>query len=317
MPSGARPAEPPARLDLTYLTSFGFLINFAEALYADTGGFFARNGLNVQILPGRGSAGSVQQVSAGNVMISRTGGTDLMKACAKDPEVIAIGEIYRRDLYYVISRAERPVRSPEDFPGRTAGIISPGGSTENLLDMMLVQAGLRREAVTRQVTGDSAGAFEVLRQGRVDFLFLTRNNLEMLQRRKAPVVAWSTDEAVRAPAQVYISSRRTIARHGERLGRFLRGIHDAIGDLLAQADLNRVLNSIQTKYELAGASGPDHGLAELQSSLAAFRVAWQGRFVPEPQSWQSAFELMIRAGILPAGPQPSFFTPEILHRAFG
>ena len=53
---------------ITYLTPFGYLMGFAEAMYADTGGFFKKHGLDVTIEGGKGSAMSVQQVSAGNVL---------------------------------------------------------------------------------------------------------------------------------------------------------------------------------------------------------------------------------------------------------
>jgi hypothetical protein len=49
---------------IRYLTPFGYLIGFAETLYADTGGFFAKQGLEVEIQGGRGSAMAVQQVIA-------------------------------------------------------------------------------------------------------------------------------------------------------------------------------------------------------------------------------------------------------------
>ena len=64
------------RVKVKYLTPFGYLIGFGETMYADTGGFFAKEGLDVDIEGGRGSAMSVQQVMGGNVLLSRTGGTD-------------------------------------------------------------------------------------------------------------------------------------------------------------------------------------------------------------------------------------------------
>ncbi len=65
-------------------------------LYADTGGFFAKQGLDVEIQGGRGSAMAVQQVIAANVLLSRTGGTDHIKAYAKDPSLVAIAEIFQQ-----------------------------------------------------------------------------------------------------------------------------------------------------------------------------------------------------------------------------
>ena len=99
------------RAKVKYLTPFGYLIGFGETMYADTGGFFAKEGLDVEIEGGRGSAMSVQQVMGGNVLLSRTGGTDHIKAYAKDSSIVAIGEIFQRDIFHVISHADKPIRS--------------------------------------------------------------------------------------------------------------------------------------------------------------------------------------------------------------
>ena len=107
-----------------YLTPFGYIIGFAETLYADTGGFFAKHGLDVEIQGGRGSAMSVQQVVAGNVLLSRTGGTDHIKAYAKEPSLVALAEIFQRDIFYVISHADKPLKTPADFAGKTIGTSS-------------------------------------------------------------------------------------------------------------------------------------------------------------------------------------------------
>jgi ABC-type nitrate/sulfonate/bicarbonate transport system substrate-binding protein len=97
--------------NVTYLTPFGYLISFIETMYSDVGGIFEKHGLNVTIEGGRGSSMAVQQVTAGNALISRTGGTDLIKAYATDPSIVAVGDIYQRDIFYVISAQDARSRS--------------------------------------------------------------------------------------------------------------------------------------------------------------------------------------------------------------
>src|SRR5271167_3012934 len=128
-PLGARTAA--AVEKIVYLTPFGFLMGFAETMYADTGGFFAKHNLDVEIRGGRGSAMAVQQIAAGNVLVSRTGGTDMIKAVAKDPNIVAFAEVFQRDIFFVISSAEKPLTVPQQFVGKTIGVVSVGGATEN------------------------------------------------------------------------------------------------------------------------------------------------------------------------------------------
>lgn len=319
LPSGlwAPRASAQARDKIQYLTPFGYLINFFETMYADTGGFFAKNGLDVTITGGRGSAMAVQQISAGNVLVSRTGGTDLIKAAVKDPSLVAIAEIFQRDLFYLVSAEGKPLRSPKDFAGKTIGLISQGGAAENLLDMMLAKDGVPADAVKRQVTGDNPGAFELMQAGRVDGFFLTQNNVQVLRNQKKAVHAWSTDEHAPAPSQVYITSRKSIAERGDALARFLKSVHDTLGALMNEKDLGKVVDSMLTKYEVTNTKSPDRGVGLIQNGLASYRPAWRDKLASDPAGWKSAYDLMVRAKIVEPVANPSFYSDEIRKKAFG
>jgi NitT/TauT family transport system substrate-binding protein len=302
---------------LRYLTPFGYLLNFFETMYADTGGFFAKNGLEVEIAGGRGSAMAVQQVVAGNFLVSRTGGTDLIKAVVKEPSVIAIAEIFQRDLFHVVSAAAKPVRTTKDFAGKIVGLNSRGGATENLLDMMLAQENIPPESIKRETTGDSPGAWEFLAQGRVDAFFVTDNQVQVLAQQKKPMLAWSTDLFAPAPAQVYITSRKALAERPEALARFLRGVHDTLGALYQEQDLGKVIDSMLKKYpDIAGVKAPDRGVSLVKNGLEAYRPAWRDKLASKPEGWKSAYELMIKAKLIEPVAKPEFYTDEIRKRAF-
>ena len=316
MPNAISTAGAQAREKLVYLTPFGYLINFVETMYADTGGFFGKAGVDVTITGGRGSAMAVQQVSAGNVLVSRTGGTDLIKAVAKDPNIVAIAEIYQRDLFHFVSAEGKPIRTPEDFAGKTIGLVSNGGASENLLDMMLAKVGIASDSVKRQVTGDNPGAYELVQQGRVDGVFLTQNNVQVLRTDKKPIVSWSTDQFAPAPSQVYITSRKAIAERPAALVGFLKGVHDALGALMNEKDYAKVLDSMLTKYEVAGAKRPDRGLPLIESSIANYRPAFRDKLASDGKVWESAFNDMVMAKIVPPTAL-TFYTDEIRKRALG
>ena len=316
--AGLHPALTRAQAEkLKYLTPFGYLINFFETMYADTGGYFGKLGLEVEIAGGRGSGMAVQQVVAGNFMVSRTGGTDLIKAYEKEPSLVAIAEVFQRDLFQVVSAEAKPVRTPKDFVGKTVGLISRGGAAENLLDMMLAREGLGPEAVTkRETTGDSPGVWALLEQGRIDVFFVTQTQVVAMQQQKRPLVAWSTDRFATAPSQLYISSRKTVAERPEMLAKFLRGVHDTMTALYAEKDLNKVVDSMLKKYEVAGVKAPDRGISLIANGLESYRPAWKDKFASDPSGWKSAYDLMVKAKIIGPIAKPDFYTDEIRKRAF-
>lgn len=285
---------------MRYLTPFGFIFGFSEALYGRNGGFFAKEGLDVEIEGGRGSAMAVQQVTAGNTLVSRTGGTDLIKAYAKEPSIVAVGECYQKDIFHVISHADKPIKSPMDMAGKTIGIVSAGGATENLLDMMLVSKDVPVADVRREVVGNAPPAFEFVKLGRIDAFIATNDTLFSLQSDKAPVSAFSTDEFAPSPGQVYMVSRKALDAQTETIAKFMRGGYAAIGDMIAKrADLLPVIASMTSQFDVVEAKRPDKGVSVLANAVEqTFEPVYRDKFASKPGPWTSAVDLMVKAKII-------------------
>ena len=311
------PRSAAAAEKIVYLTPFGFLMGFAEIMYADTGGFFAKHNLDVEIRGGRGSAMAVQQIAAGNVLISRTGGTDMIKAVAKDPNIIAFGEVFQRDIFFVISSADKPLTEPQQFAGKTIGVVSVGGATENILNMMLAKEGIPADSVKRQPTGEGPGPFELIGQGRIDGYIATYSTVAQLKGDKRPFVAWSVDKVAPSPGQVYIASKKAIAERPEELANFLRGVYDALGTIIAAKELKPILESMDSKYQVVERSKPDGGEAVLALTIDSYRPVYRDKFASDPAGWASAYDLMVKARIIEPMPDATFYTDAIRKRAFG
>jgi NitT/TauT family transport system substrate-binding protein len=304
-------------ISMRYLTPFGFLMGFTETLYGDTGGFFRRHGLNVQIEGGNGSAMAVQQVTAGNALVSRTGGTDLLKAYARDNSLVAIGDIFPRDIFWVVSLRDRPLARPADMAGKTIGVVSVGGATENLLDMMLVKSGVPRDAVRRQSVGAAPNVIELVRAGRIDGFITTNDGVFQLTTARAPIHAWSTDEVAPAPGQVYITSRRALESQGEALARFLRAVNDTLAALVASTDLPGVLATMTARYDIAESRRPDRGLPVLENALQNYRRVHANRLRVNPETFAAAHDLMVQANIIQPLPDRAYYDMAAWNRAFG
>src|ERR1700735_1730519 len=78
--------------------------------------------------------------------------------------------------------AGKALNNPKDMAGKTIGIVSRGGGTDNYLDIMLTSAGLAKDSVTRQVAGNSPGAFDLVELGRLDAFIADESVLIALRR---------------------------------------------------------------------------------------------------------------------------------------
>lgn len=298
LPGLSREASAQALAKITYLTPFGYLVAFVETMYSQTGGIFARHGLDVTIEGGRGSSMAVQQVTAGNALISRTGGTDLIKAYAKDPSIVAVAEIVQRDLFFAISSEAAPIKSPADMAGKTIGIVSAAGATENILDMMLTARGMTKGDVKREVVGNAPAAFEFIKQGRIAGFIATQDTAQQLRVDKQPIVAWSTDDVAPCPGQVYMTSKAGLEKNRELIAKFLASVYECIGVLKNTSDFTPIMQSMAAKYDIFESKRPDKGLQVLTDSVQYYNAAYADKLKSDPSKWKATAELMVKAGLI-------------------
>ncbi|NNM71440.1 ABC transporter substrate-binding protein [Enterovirga aerilata] len=300
-----------------YLTPFGFLMGFTETMYGDTGGFFRKRGIDITIEGGKGSAMAVQQVSAGNVLISRTGGTDLIKAYAKDPSIVAVGDCYPKDLFFVISHADKPILKPEDMAGKTLGLVSVGGATENILDMMLAKAGVPAGEVRRETVGNAPAAFEFVKAGRVAAFIATGDTVAALNHDRQPVKAWSCDDVAPSPGQVYIVSKKGLDAKRDAIAKFLAAVHDTLGAMVSAGDPGTIVTSMLTKYDVFEAKRPDKGLSVLRNTIENYKLPYASKLKIDPATFASAYDLMIKAKIIQPLQDRAFYDTSAWQKAFG
>ncbi|WP_210497097.1 ABC transporter substrate-binding protein [Microvirga antarctica] len=302
---------------MTYMTPFGFLMDYAETLYGAVGGQFQKRGITLNIEGGRGSAMGIQQLTAGNVLVSRTGGTDLLKAYAKDPQLVAIANVYPKDLFWVISHADQPIRNIADLAGKTIGVVSVGGATENLLDMMLAKAGIPKADVKREAVGTAPAAFEFIKAGRISGYISTNLTVFLLQQAKQPIEAWSIDKVAPTPGDLYVTTKKAITERPETLAKFLLGVNDTLAALTASTNLTEIVDAMATRFDLAEAKRPDRGIPALEFAMANFRYVHGTRMKPVPETFESAIDLMTKAGIVNGVSDKNYLDMSIWNKAFG
>ena len=287
---------------MTYVAPFSFIMAFADVLHAEAGGFFEREGLKVTIEQARGSAMAVQQVIGGNALLSRTGGVDHIKAVAgQNAPLVSVGTIAQASPFFVISHADKPIRGPGDMKGKTIGILSQGGATDNLLDIMLVQAGLKPEDVKKELAGNSPAGFALIERGRLDAYITSVGPVVALREQGAKAIFWNTDDHAPVPGQCYIASRDQAAKNGDAVVRFLRAVRKSAEDMFADADLSRTLDRL-AKFEIAEARDRRVAALTLREDMKGWVSRGRENMLRHgPAEWAKAVELMAGVGIVPKG----------------
>jgi ABC-type nitrate/sulfonate/bicarbonate transport system substrate-binding protein len=301
---------------MTFVTPFGYLIAFAPDLVGKAGGYFEREGLDVTIAGGRGSAQSVQQVLSGQALMSRTGGADIMKAIANEgAPVVVVATITQGSPFSVISKQTAPVRNPHDMVGKVIGVISKGGGTENLLDAMLAAHGIDPVTVKREAVGDSPGAFGLVEAGRLDAFLGATDTLIGLQGAGAPIEYFSTDDFAPVPGQVYIAAREAVARQPDTIVRYLRGVRRAVDAMLADEAMDQTLDLL-ANFEIAALKDTTIAKADLKASKALWLSAGSGALLRNvPERWQRGRDLLAKVGVVKPGPASELYTNALIDEA--
>ncbi|MBL8697927.1 MAG: ABC transporter substrate-binding protein [Alphaproteobacteria bacterium] len=300
-----------AQAAMTYVAPFSYIMAFADVLHAQAGGFFEREGLNVTIEQARGSAMAVQQVVGNNALLSRTGGVDHIKAVlGQNAPLVSVGTIAQASPFFVISHADKPIRSAADMKGKTIGILSQGGATDNLLDIMLVQAGLTKDDVKKELAGNSPAGFALIERGRIDAYITSVGPVVALREQGAKAVFWNTDDHAPVPGQCYIATREAAAKSPETVVKFLRAVRKSAEDMFADADLSRTLQRLE-KFEIAEMKDRKVAALILKEDMKGWISRGRENILRNGVAeWAKAVEIMAKVGIVPAGDPSRLYTNE-------
>jgi ABC-type nitrate/sulfonate/bicarbonate transport system substrate-binding protein len=313
-----RDARAQGRRAMTFVTPFSYILAFVDVLNAKGGGYFEREGLDVTIEQGRGSAMAVQQIVGGGALLSRTGVGDHIRASSRPggDDLVAVGTISQGSPFYVISPAGRPIRTPEEMAGKTIGVLSVGGATEIVLDVMLQARGVDRARVARQVAPNSPAGLQLVEQGRIDAYIVSAGVPVALQAANTPHLSWNTDDVAPIPGQCYIARRSTLAQNSELVVRFLRAVKRSLDDMLADSDLSRTLANLRG-FEIAEMRNATLAPLILRNEMQFWLTAGRENLLRNvPERWQRGYDLMAAAGFAPAGVRAeTLYTNEFVARA--
>jgi len=296
---------------VSFITPFGYLIGFAPSLNAQAAGFFAKHGLDVTVLPGKGSAVAVQQVIAGRAIYGRGDPIAMVKAIAQGAPIVAFATIEHKSPIVIYSSPKSPVRNAKDMIGKTIGIAAKGSASDNILDMILAINGLPLDSVRREAIGNSPGGWGLIQQGRVDAHIVSIGTTTTLKESGENIVIWNTSDAVSMPGQAYFALRETVEKDPKSLLGILRATKESILDI-KKSDGRMIVERVGKFWEVEGASNVDFTVKSMRDEEALW---WQEDarklLKNDPDSWKSMVDAMKKAGLLSSGSASDFFTDKI------
>ena len=228
--AGAPPARPKVVLSLDFIPN----AVHAPIYMAKAAGRDRAEGVELVIRKPAGGPDALKLVASGRVDLGVLDIHDLAIARSRGTDLVAVGALVGRPLAALI--AQPGIGRPRDLEGRTVG-VSGLPSDPAFLRAILEHDGARYDRV-RQVTIGFAAVSRLLSR-RVDAVpaFWNAEGVA-LRRRGLAIREFRVDDygAPPYPEVVFITSRRSLERHRDRLRRTLAAIERGLRDTSADPE---------------------------------------------------------------------------------
>ncbi len=176
-------------------------------------GYYAAEGIDVEILPGGPNAQVMTSVAVGRADLGMTNGDDVIVAIARGVPIKMVGAEMQRDPQGILFHTERPLHNLKDLQGRT--LMAGAGST--WIEVMRKKVGVEFNLLP--LVGDLARFMnnpEFTQQ-----CFVT-NEPYFAKQRGANVGALLIASDTYEPYRVMFTSREFLAKHPDVVGKFVR-----------------------------------------------------------------------------------------------
>ncbi len=176
-------------------------------------GYYAAEGLDVEILPGGPNAQVMSGVATGRADLGMTNGDDVIVAAARGVPVKMVGAEMQRDPQGILFHSEHPLRSLQDLEGKT--LMAGAGSTW----IQVVQKKLGVKFNLLPLVGDLARFMND--KTFVQQCFVT-NEPFFARQRGADVGALLIAGDSYEPYRVMFTSQKFLSEHPDVVAKFVR-----------------------------------------------------------------------------------------------
>ncbi|MDP9432670.1 MAG: ABC transporter substrate-binding protein [Actinomycetota bacterium] len=193
----------------------------AHLFAAQDRGWFADEGLEVELIGGAGGGDAIKNILAGNADIAFANLEPMMFAMLQGAKLRGIYNVYPNNVFNVISPVGKQITEPKDLKGRKVGVYSQASGTRYNLLVMLRSAGLSERDVQVIATGLPPN-FGPLKAGQVDAQAATDTGL--YAARKAGIGEVNVIEAkeyLNSPSDALIVTQQVFDEREETLRKFI------------------------------------------------------------------------------------------------
>jgi NitT/TauT family transport system substrate-binding protein len=228
------PSEKSAE-EVNYRLKWLYNVSAVGDLFADGYGYFAKNGLKVNVKPGGPERDALKELELGHAQFGVASADQVFRAVAKGSPIVVLAQLFQvNPLHWIYRPDKTPFSGPADWKGKTIGVTF-GGNDETIMRALLARYGIAENEVSLfSVRYDYTPFYE----GRVDFwpLYLNAEGVVIgakLSQAGERYAFLSPDAlGVRFVANSVVTTREMLEKHPDTVKRFLAALLQGWRDAL-------------------------------------------------------------------------------------
>jgi ABC-type nitrate/sulfonate/bicarbonate transport system substrate-binding protein len=276
---------------------------FTPVYIADERGFFAQNGLDVEVLHMSGSI-FVQASASGELQVGAISSSAAIAGIARGAPLRIVAGLVERPDWVLLARQGAGIQGPADLKGKRVLITGFGGATHQMMAILAERYGwqLPQDAMLLPVSS-SDGQMATLQQGEADALVVSRERALGFQARGVGTIVFEFADLVPEWLDyVLVAHTDTIARNPAAVQRTLRAVFQSVQYMSDHPQ--EVAERLVTIHQ--------------QSPDIAAQVAERLLYTPDgridPRALETVMQTLVKIGALDAPPRldelyTSQFTP--------
>jgi len=253
-------AQPPAPRKVTFAIAVAVPDQGQPWAFVPQGaGYFAEEGLDVEILPNDGGGAALKQVATGKAEFSLGSAENTLNAIAEGMPLRAFATLITRSIYDGIVLPDSPIQGYAALRGKRVGVSAFTSGAYPMAQAALAENGVDpKKDVEFVTTGTGGPALDALKTGKVDGIVTTDTQIAIFETLGTKARRLPRPAAGQVPGDQLLTRSELLQRDPDLVARFGRAVFKGI--VFAQANPGAAVDYFVAQYPDAarGKSRDDH-----------------------------------------------------------
>jgi len=230
---------------------------------AEEQNFFAKHGVDADVVYIRTGPIQVAAVSTGATQVAYAGAASILGAVGNGTELRAIASFTNKLTYTLIARPD--IKKPEDLRGKRLGVQAIGGSVWMGAVLGLEHLGLdaRRDNINILSIGDQTVAAQALETGTIDATPLDGVFSRRLKQKGFSVIAELSESKIPYVSNIIVGTRARFQQQPELSENLLKALIESLAFILAPANKPAVVGTIMRRLKITDTTVAEQGYRDL------------------------------------------------------